>query len=429
MTQRTDNWKNGGAIVLGGATAGLAVGAGVAAARPRGSSQQSAAAPKSPRSQKVAKAAKAAGEKTVKVGKTAARGAKAAAKVTGKVVLPAAPVVADVARNHRRIAASAAQHMRAISAGEAGAKAKAFGALAKAAGPASTLVLPALAAAAAITTARDVFAKSGRLDEAAGEGAYAAGNLVLGSALSEYSKAREAGQGRASAVIEATLKGIDNRFLFGMMQRGLKSLADASESARGAREGWGILPDNPAAMPPAPPVGVPSGAPATVMTPPKPSSGQHNANANSVDPITMSIVQHEAGMGRGETLPRSYGEIGPARDQVGAVTRAKDADRKKTDAIVKAHQRQGAAVPRQLAPEQRATFAKANKEFATRQQRQTAAPERAPAKEVPKSGRKPGWGPEARIAAYKARNPSGENVPYAGDPANAEDYEPPIKSA
>lgn len=343
----------------------------------------------------VRAAAKAVGSKA----KGAAKASGKAAKTVGKVTLPAAPVVSNLVQNHKQIVATAAHHMKAIKAGESGAKMAALGSIGKALGPASTLVLPVLAATAAITTARAAYAKRGRLDDAATEGATSAADLILGSALTEYTKAREAGQGRASSIVEASLKGLDNRFAFGLFQKGFASMMAASESARALREG-GNASSGGQPMP-----GSPYGVP------------------QQADPITSSIVEHERRAQSGApTLPRSFGDVGPPRNPLDAAIRAKEADRKSTDAMLGkwAKGTQNRATGR-LALEDRHKFAEANARYTERVKSDAAKGELAPAKETTKSSRKPGWGPEARIAAYKKRHPDGENVPYDGDPSAAPD--------
>lgn len=61
---------------------------------------------------------------------------------------------------------------------------------------------------------------------------------------------------------------------------------------------------------------------------------------------------------------------------------------------------------------------RASQEESGGQQREAAAPPES-------SGREPGFGPEAVIASYYARNPGGQNAPYGGDPSQAENYKPP----
>lgn len=349
----------------------------------------------------VRAAAKTVGSKA----KGAAKGAGKAAKTVGKVTLPAAPVVSNLVQNHKQIVATAAHHMKAIKAGEAGAKMAALGSIGKALGPASTFVLPVLAATAAITTARAAYTKSGRLDDAATEGATSAADLILGSALTEYTKAREAGQGRASSIVEASLKGLDNRFAFGLFQKGFASMMAASESARALREG-GNASSGGQPMP-----GSPYGVP------------------QQADPITSSIVEHErrAESGGAPTLPRSLGEAGPPRNPLDAAIRAKEADRKSTDAMLGkwAKGTQNRATGR-LALEDRHKFAEANARYTERAKKAERPTPKAAASEADKSGRKPGFSPEAIIASYKKRHPDGENVPYGGDPSAAPDYEPPV---
>lgn len=51
---------------------------------------------------------------------------------------------------------------------------------------------------------------------------------------------------------------------------------------------------------------------------------------------------------------------------------------------------------------------------------------RAPAAEPKTSDRQPGFGPEARIAAYYRRHPDGKNPPYGGDPKKAANYTNPL---
>lgn len=375
------------ALGLGAATVG-AVGIGaVVAAKGRGAAKPSGAKPAPVRA-----AAKTVGSKA----KGAAKGAGKAAKTVGKVTLPAAPVVSNLVQNHKQIVATAAHHMKAIKAGESGAKMAALGSIGKALGPASTLVLPVLAATAAITTARAAYAKRGRLDDAATEGATSAADLILGSALTEYTKAREAGQGRASSIVEASLKGLDNRFAFGLFQKGFASMMAASESARALREGGQPMPGSP--------YGVPQQA----------------------DPITSSIVEHERRAQSGApTLPRSFGDVGPPRNPLDAAIQAKDADRKSTDAMLGRPGAPGRATGR-LALEDRHKFAEANAKYTERAKKAERPTPKATASEADKSGRKPGFSPEAIIASYKKRHPDGENVPYGGDPSAAPDYEPPV---
>lgn len=90
----------------------------------------------------------------------------------------------------------------------------------------------------------------------------------------------------------------------------------------------------------------------------------------------------------------------------------------------------GSAAPKRIGPAEAQRFvdaaAKFNRSGAVVKSAKPAS-ERQSAEPKPKSGRKPGFGPEARIAAYRARHPDGENVPYGGDPTNAPDYEAPTQ--
>lgn len=171
----------------------------------------------------MAKAKAAAPAKTPRVkgarAKAVGQAAAKTARVTGMVVLPAVPVTRDIIKNRHNIKAAAAGHMKALRMGEAGAKISALKSFGKALGPASTYIFPALASAAAISTAREAYRMRGRIDEAIEEGAYAGVDLLLGNALSEYARSREKGETKASAVAIATLKGLDNRLLFGMGQK------------------------------------------------------------------------------------------------------------------------------------------------------------------------------------------------------------------
>lgn len=194
------------------------------------------------------------GQKAKAVGKAAARG-------VGLVMLPAVPATTDIVRNRRVISAQAAAHMKALRAGESGAKLGALKSAGRALGPLSTYILPALAGAAAFSTARDVYKKHGDATEAAKEGAFAAADLLLGHALTEYSKSKAKGESRASAVATATLKGIDNRFLFGMFQYAMNAAALRTKSEKA------------------------SDVPSTMF-----SAG---AAPSAPDPTTVNIVRHE----------------------------------------------------------------------------------------------------------------------------------------
>lgn len=79
--------------------------------------------------------------------------------------------------------------------------------------------------------------------------------------------------------------------------------------------------------------------------------------------------------------------------------------------------------PVRLTDGQKAKFAQANAGYSGGK----SAP--APAASAPGSDRPKGWSPEARIAAYQARNPMGQNAPYGGDPTKAPSYSAPVSKA
>jgi hypothetical protein len=180
----------------------------------------------------VHKAGKAGKAAVHKAGKVAHRAAKTTAKVAGAALLPAAPAAVKLARGEMNVADTARRHMAALRAGEAGSKVGALHAVGKGLGVASTFILPALAAAAALSTARDVYKRSGRIDEAAGEGAYSGADLLLGGALNEYARSREAGESRVGAVANAALEGVNNRFFFGQGDEILRFVQNPGEFAK-----------------------------------------------------------------------------------------------------------------------------------------------------------------------------------------------------
>lgn len=285
----------GGALLVG------AAGVGIAVSRSGRKTTKAASAPSTP---KEAKPKSAKGGRGTKAAKTVARG-------VGLVVLPAVLTTVDLMRNRKQIGAAAHQHMKALKAGDAGAKAGALKAAGKALMPLSTYILPVIAGAVSISTARDVYRKRGRVDEAVSEGAYAAADLVLGNALSEYSKQRATGEGRASSVAIATLKGLDNRILFGMAQR-----AFMSGQAAAAGKADVALSDAPLPQ---------SDVPFSQMT-------------VAQDQTTMRIVEHEAGIQRESTNIEDRRALAMPRDHVAAAFERRTQESAKTDRIVRAYQ-------------------------------------------------------------------------------------------
>ncbi len=244
------------------------------------------------------KAARASGKAAVKT-----------AKFAGATVLPAAPVASGLAKGQVKIADQARAHMTAIKAGEKGAHMGALKALGKVGMAASTFVLPALAAAAAISTARDVYRRTGRIDEAAGEGAYSGVDLILGGAMAEYSRSREAGESRAAAVTSGVLEGVNNRFLFSYGDEIVKTLKDPSKFSE-------VWPGAPAWLKNTVGRAVEENARTEGAARATAESWQSTNLTRGADPSTLAIVNHgEAENARAMATPRSAGgaAAGPMR--------------------------------------------------------------------------------------------------------------------
>lgn len=256
----------------------------------------------------------------VKAGaKKAASGAKKVAKVASMVVVPAVPTSADIVRNRKKIATEAASHMRAIRAGESGAKLAAASKAARALGPLSTYILPVLAGVTAVTTVRDAIKHGRGTGEALEDGAYAGVDLILGHALTEFNKSRERGEGRAAAVTTATLKGIDNRFLFGLFQRGMEASRKRDRDADSAMLGeFGQEQQVLATY---------TGG-ETALPPEAPSQN------NGPDATTLNIVRHESGVG-----PQAGNQTALTDMNIGGTL-------ERTDWVAKAFERKQAEISR-----------------------------------------------------------------------------------
>lgn len=187
------------------------------------------------------------------------------AKVAGGVVLPAAPVAVKLARGQISVAQAAQTHMQALRAGQQGAKVGALASVGRGIMNVSAFALPVLAGVAAISAARDVYRRKGNVEDAAAEGAYAAGDLVLGGAMTEYNRARQAGESRAAAITSGALEGINNRFFFGYGDEIVATIKDPSK----AGSIWS------------------NAAPQWLK------SAAGIGTTGGVDPTTQAIVQHE----------------------------------------------------------------------------------------------------------------------------------------
>lgn len=352
------------------------------------------------------------------VAKTAVQGAgkgtKAAARVTGKVTaktaVAAVPALGDLGKavkNRKEIGTRAKQSAGTIGNLARGRKvdAAALAALTKDAGVlgnvAKNLALPALAGIAAYTTYRDAIAKNKSGGAAVIDSGVEAADVVLGGALSTYTERRAAGDNKMVAAARAALAGLDRRFAFGLGQRAVDLQRRTSREIR-EREDYELLQKDAATAE--------NGAFGV------PSQTQIAAPSQGHDKITTGIAE------MGGQLPHQQNGKGlPAAGKEQTGKTAAKADQPSG----------GSAGPQRLDAGEIQKFHDYNRQF-TQQREQTSKPgnpERPQAEEKPKSSRKPGFGPEARIAAYLARNPNGENVPYGGDPSNAPDFDPTVKGA
>lgn len=332
----------------------------------------------------------------------AGKGAKSAARATGKAsaktataLVPALSDVGNAVKHRKEIATRAKASAATAHSLMRGRKveAAALAALTKDAGVlgnvAKNLALPALAGIAAYTTYRDAIAKNKSGGDAIIDSGVEAADVVMGGALSTYTERRGAGDSKLVAAARAAMSGLDRRFAFGIGQKAIDIQRKATREIQERQDAERRHQDAQFAE-----SGM-FGAPSQQMA---------SSNAQSHDRTTHGIAE------MGGQLPHQQQPTGNSGQLPGAAPGR-------------------GAGPQRLAAADIQKFHEANKQFSQNQQApaQPSKDDRAKAEPKPKSDRKPGFGPEARIAAYLARHPDGENVPYGGDPTTAPDYEPPAK--
>lgn len=312
--------------------------------------------------------AKAAGDKVARNVRAAGKHASTAARVTGKVaagtakaatkaILPAVPVAAEAVKNQRQIRSGAVSLGKAVARGNPKAIGIAAGLAPTIGRKAASFFLPLYAGAVAGKAIYDAMQSGKDVEGAAESGAYAAGDVILGGALSEYDKQRAQGESRATSIVTATLTGIDNRFLLGMGSALLEKVSPGTTVASLAHNAID-------------------------------GSGQNQVANSGGDQRTRAIVEHAASGADKVVTP-------------GAATG------------------DGGKTPARLTPDQQKRFAIADAAF-----KRPAQPQQVASNDQP-SGQPRGWSPQARIAAYQARNPGGANVPYGGNPQTAPNYQEP----